>query len=381
MAGLSFGAMIMISDDVSNGAGRGPGGGHRGAAWAALLLCLVLALFGPATAAAAPYRLGGGYPVGDGRLRLGGYASVNLRDLRDDPARLEVSDLSLFLRWDGGGRWQAFSELEIGEALLLEEGRGLTTDEAEFELERAYVDYLHSERLNLRLGKFLTPIGHWNQVHADPLTWTVTRPLTTQAGFASHATGLMLYGEAPWLGAGWSYHLYVDDSARLDPRPDNPSPTGKDIPGVEIGAFEHARGLRLLYRSEVGGWQAGVSLARFGVDGFVGRKTLLGADFLWRRHGLELGGEALYRRDSADDGEDEWGGFLQGAFPLYRRWWLVARHELFDDLAVPGQASITSLGLTFRPVPPVALKLELRRGRDNELLAPDGLFASAAVLF
>jgi hypothetical protein len=44
------------------------------------------------------------------------------------------------------------------------------------EVERLYLDYLHSDALATRLGKHLTPIGRWNLRHADPLVWTATRP-------------------------------------------------------------------------------------------------------------------------------------------------------------------------------------------------------------
>ncbi len=326
------------------------------------------------------YEPGRGYQLQGTHLRLGGYASAKYKRLRDTPTKLEISDLSLFVQWDSQGRWRAFSELEIGESLIFENDEFSTAD-AEFELERAYLDYIYSDRLGFRLGKSLTPIGHWNSIHADPLIWTVSRPLTTDAGFSHYITGLILRGRVPAEEGIWKYQLYLDASAQLDPKPDNPSPTGKNIPGIETGAFEHAQGIHLQYQPDSEAWQLGVSFSHFEIEDFSGHKTLFGMDFLWHPEFLELSGEAIYRKDSKDQGRDEWGAFLQGVAPIVPRWYAIARYEHFKDLALEGEAHTLSLGLAWRPTPAIILKMESRRGRENELLAPDGIFASTAVLF
>ncbi len=353
--------------------------------WHCLLCChvLLVAFSGPALAEGdtGGYRLGSGYALGDSGVRLGGYASSKYKELDPAPAKFEVSDLSLFVIWDGGGRWQGFSELEIGEAVFWEKDRGWSTDETEFELERTYLDYLYSPELKIRLGKFLTPIGHWNQVHADPLTWTVSRPLTTDAGFAHHLTGAMLHGEWLFDDHELEYQLYIDDSTHLDPKPDNPSPAGRDLPGVEIGTFEHAVGGRLLLKAVDSDWQLGSSLVNFGIEGYEGRKTLLGLDFLWRRGGHEWSGEAIYRFDTEEHEHPEWGVFLQGIVPLHARWSLVLRQERYTEVAFDQPIDLTNVGLAWRPIAPLVFKLERRWGAENELFAPDGWFASAAVLF
>jgi hypothetical protein len=347
--------------------------------WLLFLLALSGPVFGDALDGG--YRLGSGYAVGDSGLRLGGYASLKHIDLVPAPTKLEISDLSLFLIWDGGGRWQAFSEMEIGEAAIWTRDTGLSAEDAEFELERTYLDYLYSPELKIRLGKFLTPIGYWNQVHADPLTWTVSRPLTTDEGFAHHLTGLMLHGEWLFENHELGYQLYVDDSVRLDPKPDNPSPAGRDLPGIEIGAFDRAVGGRLLLKSVDADWQLGGSLVNFGIEGVEGRRTLVGLDFLWRHGGHEWSGEAIYRFDAEDRDNSEWGAFLQGIVPLHAGWSLVLRQERYVEQAFDRPIDLSNVGLAWRPIPPLVFKLERRWGTGNELFAPDGGFASVAVLF
>ena len=377
--------------DCNNNTGCGnPGRRRRGrvAIGVSLFLALLFVQLAQIAPAAEEYLSSGHYQLGRGYrlpalgVSLGGYASVKYIDLEARQPFTEISDLSLFLGWDNGARWRAFSELEIGEALVYHDGEP-TSDESEFELERAYVDYLHADWLTVRLGKALAPIGHWNSIHADPLIWTVSRPLTTDTGFYHYISGLSLLGSIPGERGVWEYQAYVDNSARLDPRPDNRYPPGEVIPGLEIGPFDHAVGARLVYRPDSESWQFGLSLARFGIEHYAGVKHLLGLDFQWRLAGVSLSGEALYRSDSNEDAGEVGGVFLQAVVPMSfaPRWYFVSRAERFRDETVSARADTLSLGLAWRPLPPVVFKLEGRQGRGNDTLAPDGIFSSLAILF
>ncbi len=78
--------------------------------------------------------------------------------------------------------------------------RSFDTRHNAIELERLYADVYLAPAATLRLGKFLTPIGRWNLIHADPLMWTTSRPLVTFQPFATDTTGGMLYGSVHPLG-------------------------------------------------------------------------------------------------------------------------------------------------------------------------------------
>ncbi len=334
---------------------------------------MLVAQIAPAQAAArsgSHYMLGRGLPVGESGITLGGYASANYLELDHQSSRFEISDLSLFLSWDSGQRWRAFSEMEIGEALIFDHD-GPSTRDAEFDLERTYIDWYGRHDLNLRFGKFLTPFGHWNQVHADPLVWTVSRPLTTNAGFANHATGAMLYGDLETATGTVGFQFYIDATEKLDPRKDKPSPP------LELGAFDNAFGGRLVYHSEDDSLQLGLSVADFAPHRLPGRETIAGLDFLWHRNGFELSGEWITRSDSPIG--SSW--FVQAVAPLGRRLYLVDRYEDFDRLGFPQEIRTNAIGLVFRPVPAISLKAEAVEGDQQPGLTQDGLRLSASVLF
>ncbi|HEY2861725.1 MAG TPA: porin, partial [Terracidiphilus sp.] len=138
----------------------------------------------------APYTLGQGLYFPGLGLRVGGYADFNFYSVQGTKTSYNVRDLSLFLTQDIGARWQLFTEIEASNPV---DNSGHTdVDNAELDIERLYADYHASQSVTFRLGKFLSPVGEWNLVHADPLTWTVSRPLSTSAAFARHANGVMM---------------------------------------------------------------------------------------------------------------------------------------------------------------------------------------------
>ncbi len=68
---------------------------------------------------------------------------------------------------------RVFSEIEFEHGASLEPDGG----EGEIALERAWVEYTHSGRIQLRAGKFLTPFGIYNLIHdATPTFLTTSLP-------------------------------------------------------------------------------------------------------------------------------------------------------------------------------------------------------------
>ncbi len=347
------------------------------------MLVLIACMAGTGAAAwadpAPGYQLGHGLEFPAANLRLGGYVSLRYRNLDRERARFDIRDLSLFATWNPRPRWQVFTELEAGEVITVSHS-SINTAEAEFDVERLYADYLARPWLSLRFGKFLTPVGRWNQVHADPLVWTVSRPLVSSTPFARHATGLAGIGTISLAGGDLEYQVYLDDSKILDPDRNETSFEGAS--GLRnFNSFDNAAGLQLRYRWPDEQLEIAASYSNFRMRGQQGRKQLFGIDGRLRWQGLELTSELIFRHPQGGRQADTWGGFLQVVLPLFHDLHAVARYEYFHDPgSLPG-ARLGSMGLAWRPQPALVLKFEVRNGAGNEPLVPDGLLASLAILF
>ena len=67
--------------------------------------------------------------------------------------------------------------------------------------------------------------------------------------------------------------------------------------------------------------------------------------------------------------------------PIVHDFYAVAYQERYKAQLFSGVLNTTSLGITYRPTPPLSIKLEHRDSWGQERLAPDGWLFSVAVLF
>ncbi len=191
------------------------------------------------------YHLGSGLQIPDTGFRIGGYATGTYERQDDTSPRLALDNLSLFIWWEGDGRWKFFSELEY-EDLLFTQDR-TPGQNGYLSLERAYVDYALADNADIRAGKFLTPIGRWNLIHATPLVWTTSRPLVTTLAFPTNMTGAMVNGTLPNIGNGIEYNIYMASGNELRPNPSldpfsvafGAHVTWSIVPGTQLG-FSYA---------------------------------------------------------------------------------------------------------------------------------------------
>jgi hypothetical protein len=98
------------------------------------------------------------------------------------------------------------SEIEI------EHGIREETQEHEFSLEFAHIDYLINEAINLRAGILLLPVGKFNLLHDSPLNDLTDRPLVSQFIIPTtlSETGAGFYGTIyPGRTSKLDYELYV----------------------------------------------------------------------------------------------------------------------------------------------------------------------------
>ena len=369
---------------------------------------LVVLLFWPALQAVAdsgsaadsawltdPYHLGEGLYFPQQGLRVGGYADMHYYALAHQSGSASVEDLSLFLTKDIGSSWKVFNETEISSPLTIT-GHGVSTSGASLEIERLYADYFASTWATIRIGKFLTPIGEWNLIHADPLVWTTSRPLSTSAAFSRSANGAMLYGTHTVAHNDLDYTLYVDDTQALGVvnDADNAYSTyaAVGVPDTLTNTFERAAGGQLHYhlREDL---IIGTSLVTYELKDPRAKYRLAGLDFDWQAAGFELSGESVYRSagrlritsepqtSSESRISSEYGGYLQVVVPLADQVFFVGRYEHYRSAALDETDNIETLGMNYRPTPGLVLKLERDSGTHKSSVILSGWLASFAVLF
>lgn len=308
------------------------------------------------------YTPGRGLSLGRTGLHLGGYATLGVRRDEGDAAEASLENLSFLLLWQLAPRVHVFSELEVENAFRLDDEGHVGSPDDRFSVERLYADVGIANALTLRAGTFLTPVGRWNLVHAAPLVWTTSRPLTTERPFDPRSTGVMAYGtffpEAGTVG----YSLYLQVADPLDGNP-------RFVPA------DHAVGGRLVW-SPGPAWSFGASAQS--AERVGGWRHLGGLDLLWHRGRLEIQGEGLVEDGGATPAS--WGLYLQAAVELTPRLFFVERVEHFAAPRASAVNLVTS-GLLFRVVSNAVCKVEYAAADTTAPHADPGFKASAAILF
>jgi hypothetical protein len=287
------------------------------------------------------YRAGRGFRVGNSGFTIGGFSTL-LADYKEGgDTRVTLDDLNLFTIFDPSPYFHVFSELgfqnliELGDEETEPEPRDTVT------VDRLYGDLNVNDRLNLRFGKFFTPVGRWNQIPAEPLVWTNSRPLITEGPFDEQVTGGMLWGSLYPAEGSFTYTAYGQFLQPLDP-------------DSRIPPAHRSAGLRLEYDA-LGNWAVGGSYfasTRLGYWNNVG-----GFDVLWRNETSEVMGEFLAGRGDPA-GQHLLGCYLQGVHEVVRTLSLVGRYEYFDPGAPEPAVNLFDLGLSWRPSPYIVINLD-----------------------
>ncbi len=310
------------------------------------------------------YVPGRGLHVGDTGLTLGGYSNVTLYRDEGAPARVNLDDLSLFVIYEPLPRLRFFSELEYADVLDIDSKGNVGSREDSATVERLHLDVGVSDAVNLRAGIFLTPVGRWNVIHAAPLVWTTSRPLTTRVPFDPNLTGVMLSGSIFPATGTVTYSLFDQFAGPIEGNPD-------------FDPAHHSTGARLQYDADRG-WSVGTSYVAALRHGGNWRH-LGGVDALWSQRPLEIMGEAVL--EAGDGGAPQWGVYVQPVLAVSERVALVFRYEHYAPPGSPPQLNVMTMGVALRVVPTVVLKSEYQVVDRHTELAPGGFRASIAVLF
>ena len=310
------------------------------------------------------YEPGRGLAVGASGLRLGGYANLVLARDEGEAARFTLDELSFLAVYDPHPRVHLFTELELEDLWDLASDREGSVEHASFEIERAYGDFTISDELNLRLGKFLTPVGRWNVIHAAPLTWTTSRPLVTTRPFDDNTTGAQVFGSFAVEPATVTYHLFGQFTDGLDHAH---QPVEQERSGGARLELDLAEGPQL-----------GATFLTFRTRGRW--EELGGLDAMWSFARTELHGEVVLADGEGAEGGG-WGGFAQIVQELVPRWFAVGRYEMFDPRGGRRPVHLFDVGAAYRPWPPLVLKAEYLFADHASTIVDPGFLSSVSLLF
>jgi hypothetical protein len=286
-----------------------------------------------------------------------------------DPAKAELDDLSVLLRYEPVPRLALFTEIRLEDSLELVEGEELFEGPANLVIARLYGDWSVTPHLTVRAGKFFMPFGLWNVIHRAPLRWTVDEPaVVNEDVFPKHATGLSLIYQTTW--HGWSL-----DATGYGPAQDKLAFRATPESGLLFGgraALGHSIGNAFA--------AIGLNAAEFRPDNAKDWTEAYGLDLDATVRSHHLTAEFIYTRLPAPRHRSQHGLYVQDAVPLTETLYGVVRFEYFQP--PHGRAAAGQLiGLFWQPIDHVIVKADYQfADRKLENLVP-GFLASVSLIF
>ncbi len=308
------------------------------------------------------YRAGRGLQIGRTGLHIGGFSEIEATREKGGSGALALDSINFLVLYEPVDFLRGFMELEVGDLAEVGFGDGNVESDPSAVFERLYGDAIFNDALNLRFGKFRTPISRRNLVPAEPFVWTTTQPEILQSTDAQQ-TGALLFGSFFPSTNTLRYWLYSQFIDPFDPEPDE-DPADRSVGG------------RLEYASSLETWSIATSFLASRLDGEW--SYLTGLDMQWRLGPVELNSEFIYA-DRA--GRNQYGFYLEGAYEIIPTFYLVSRYEYSDPVGSDTPTQLGDFGVAWLPRPYLYLKATYRIASEAPLDDPRGLKASIAVLF
>ncbi len=322
---------------------------------------LWLLLFFISIAKASEYKIGNGVQIGNLPIYAGGYITLDYIKREDNYNRFRIDDIAL-ITYGNHKRLSYLIELEIKDSYIKEWGKreSLKTN-SNLKIERLYFDYLYSDTVELKFGKFNTPVGYWNLTPIGALRDSASNPYLAYILYPRYSTGIQIDYENH-LDNDNRYTMMIQNSNDLDDRYNNIIVKKHYILGLEhIGQY-------LSYKANVGYFQTKSN------DDFY--YFLLSA--LYEKELYEIAIEYGARRDNSS-WKVPYAFYLQGVYHVASLHDIIARFESYKiDEGAYRDENIGVIGYTYRPIEPITYKLEYQlRSYTNE----SQIKASFSILF
>lgn len=309
------------------------------------------------------YDMGRGYEIDD-KLHLGGYFSTDYQVSKNERV-FRLDDVAILAYGNFNDKLSYLCELEAAPVYTHEYKTATTTRSLRFHKERLYLDYKHTDTLNFRIGKQITPIGYWNLEPINVLRDTSSNPLFSNQMFPKFISGVDIYGYLPGYES-IRYHLFGQNNKDLD----------ENYINIKN---EHFFGLSV-ENEENYNFQYGGSLGEFITDD-AKRSRFLQANLKYDTYPFTFQSEMMYstiKNNNGGETDYKIAAYIQSLYQLDIKNAIVGRYEYFKDSELNSKQHIGVLGYSYRPIYSVSLKGEYQLNSDSGL---NKFIISFSVLF
>jgi hypothetical protein len=281
------------------------------------------------------------------------------------------------------GRWLFHSEFNANSAAEWDsEGIHVfpATSYVSVKLETASVNFNERDWLQVQAGFLFVPT-YWRTHRFQSTTLTVDEPLIDQAVFPTAFKGVMIHGDTYLEEGGISYQFYGGAAEQATFETPLSLPVSMRSRAVGGKVVWHIPSRHLFNTLDVG------VQAHRALNSDTSRTQIYGAELNLEKGPIQLLGELADASTAALPGRTSFyrqGYYLQPSYRIAPPLFIVARFERLDrDSREPDVSRMAkeSLGLTYRPMSAVSLKIEADRYEPARGRVPPYYGLGAAIVY
>ncbi len=166
------------------------------------------------------YMIGNGIKIPNSNIYIGGYITADFIKRHDNYNRLRIDDIA-FITYSNLNRFSYLGEFEIKNGYFKEWGKkNSQTTNTHLKIERLYFNYIYSDKISFKVGKFSTPVGYWNLTPIGVLRDSASNPYLAYILYPKYSTAIQIDYQ-DYLHDEYLYTLMLQNNSDLDERYNN----------------------------------------------------------------------------------------------------------------------------------------------------------------
>lgn len=318
-----------------------------------LVLFLFVFLF------ASEYEIGNGYEINK-YITIGGYFSTEY-EKTDSKESIGIDDIAFLLYGEIDPKINYLLEYEAAGYYTNDIKNDAIDTNSKFHIERAYMDYIYSDSMNIRAGKMITPIGYWNLMPINVLRDTTSNPRLSKEIYPKFITGININGYLP-LEESYKYAIFFQNNKDMD-RGYNNFDT-KEYMGGSV--------TKMLENSDVG-----FNIGEFENENDESKNRYFGVNYRYEKDWFEFLSEVI-ATEVLEKNKKRDAFYLQASKRFLYKHTFVGRYEYFNDRLYDDLSSKYIFGYNYRLIYPVSMKMEYQIDSNSQ---KNAFVASFSMLF
>jgi hypothetical protein len=274
-----------------------------------------------------------GWNIPGSSVNIGGYLDMSYDEKREE--KFLFNDIAMIFS-ASEHHWNLLGEVELSHISL--DGRSDNGSDIDLNVERLQLTYAFNDKQSVRVGRFNSDIGYWNQAPIPILEDTTTVPHSVGNFFPKATTGILL-----------QQNINEENSISFTFQ-DNQDIAHQDN-SIEINAHT---ALAYYGIEEDISWR--ISLGEYKEENHQSARYLgVGSEYEGEEFSLQA---ELFTQKSDSLEKKPYSGYLQSTWHFEERQDVVVRVESYKDNALDVEEQTYLLGYVYRPTSHTALKGE-----------------------